>query len=89
MQRYQGEHERLEILYQVVKYSQSFRILGFVDIHQGADFSSLVTLVLVYPKQIDMTNFERDVLIAETYLKLLLTVLVLLWPLGVVFPGSR
>jgi len=68
VERNQREHQRLQILDQVVEDAETLRVLGLSDIDHGANLRGL----------------EGDMLVAETDLELLSTVLVLLRPLGVV-----
>lgn len=92
MQGYQGKNEGLQVLNQIVKYSQPFGISRFCNIHQGSNFGCLFILsfsvavindwIVIWEK----TYFEWDMLIAHSDLQFLAPILVLLWPLAVVFP---
>lgn len=92
VQGYQGKNEGLQVLNQIVKYSQPFRISRFCNIHQGPNFGCLWVLnfsVAVFNDWIviwEKTYFEWDMLIAHSDLQFLAPILVLLWPLAVVFP---
>lgn len=70
MERNQAEHQRLQILYEVVKHPQALGIGRLGDINQRSNLGRL----------------EADVLASNLDLQLLPAVLVLLWPLSVVFP---
>jgi hypothetical protein len=41
MQCYQGEHQRLKILDEIVEDTQTFRVLRFCDVDKRSNFSSL------------------------------------------------
>lgn len=70
MQRDQAEHQRLQVLHQIVKHTQSLGVGRLGHIHQRTDLG----------------RFKADMLAANLDLQLLPAVLVLLWPLSVVFP---
>jgi len=63
------ENETLQILHEIIEDTESFRVLTVLDIHQGPDFGSL----------------ESDVVISNTDFKLLLANNVLFGPVCVVF----
>ena len=91
MQGDQGEDECFQILNQVVEDTQPFWVsrLGHVD--ERANFRSLlqgefISVTMVNDKGVAWHYLERDVLISQSDFQLLSAILVLLWPLGIVFP---
>lgn len=70
VERDQAEHQRLEILHQVVEHPQTLWVSRLGDIDKRSNLGRL----------------EADVLAANLDLQLLSSIFVLLWPLSVVFP---
>ena len=93
MQRYQGEHKRLEVLNEVIEHSQSFWIRGLCNVDQGTDLCGLLTALSHQhcPSFPDITGtyLERNVFVAQPDLQFLPSVLVLLRPSRIIFPVSR
>jgi hypothetical protein len=76
-------------LYEIVKDTKPFGVLTILDINQGTYFRGLYKKsVSVSGKKRSMegTYLERDMVIANTDLELLLPNNVLFWPVRVVFP---
>ena len=89
MQCYQGEYQRLKILDEVVKDTQTFRVLRFCNIDERANLGSLSKSVSKgAPGGRDLSNshLEGNMLATHPNLQLLSAILILLWPFTVVFP---
>ena len=70
MQRYQREHEGLQVLHEIVEDAESFRIGRFLDVDEGANLG----------------GFEGDVFVTQADFEFLAAVFILLWPFRIVFP---
>lgn len=92
----QREHEALEVLDQVVEYSEALRVLALLDIEQRTDLGGLFHAargVQECSDHIDISQLidtycERNVLLIHFDLQLLSAYLVWLRPVVVVFSGD-
>ena len=90
MQRYQREDESFEILHQIVENTEPFWVSRFRDIDKRSDLGSLIRILSKCANVVSVYGIaylKRYMLVAQPYLQLLLSVLILLGPFGVVFPS--
>jgi len=69
VQRYQREHERLQVLHEIVEDAESLRISRFLDVDEGANLG----------------GFEGDVFVSQADLEFLTAVFILLRPFCIIF----
>ena len=99
MQCDERKHKRLQILHNIVKYSQALWILAVIDIRQRTDFRRLSSQhfthrtrkISPYVWKMQMVTYpERYMILAQLDLQFLFAILVWLWPFGIVFSrGGR
>jgi hypothetical protein len=99
MQCDERKDERLQILDDIVKHSQSFRILAVVDICQRADFGRLYVSPVIGKKLRNGSKVDervirwvaypkRDMVLPQLDLQFLFPIFVWLWPFGIVFSAG-
>lgn len=95
MKRNQRENESFKILDKVVEHAETFWVRRLGNIHQRADFRGLrknvhVNKCALFPTTPGLeTYFKGDMFIPKSDFEFLSSVLVLLGPLGIVFPVSH
>lgn len=94
MERNKRKDQGLQILHKIVEHPETFRVRGLGHVHQRADFGGLqkhrkLERAGSQSGRVNKTHFERDVLIPQSDLQFLTSVLVLLRPFRIVLPASH